>query len=201
MNAYHVKQRSRIRLLQVSGGIVVAMILFTQPLIVGRSHQHVEMFGLSLLVVCIAGRIWSTLYIGSKKNRELVTVGPYSITRNPLYLSSTIGAAGIGLVFGSVAVAAGLAIVSYGILRSAAKREAAHLREIFGRTYKAYAARTPLFWPRLSLYRDWNDVTFDPKALYRTFIDSLLFLIALPVHELIEYLQAAGTLPILVRIF
>ncbi|MGO7726914.1 hypothetical protein ACC713_12320 [Rhizobium johnstonii] len=41
-------------------------------------------FGTLLIAFGIIGRIWSTIYIGGRKNSALVTQGPYSITRNPL---------------------------------------------------------------------------------------------------------------------
>ena len=39
-----------------------------------------------MILICILGRTWATLYIGGQKQRELVTKGPYSVVRNPLYL-------------------------------------------------------------------------------------------------------------------
>ena len=85
MRTERFSQRSRIHLLQAGSVLLVAVILLTQPLLVGRVHTFIEMVGVTLAIVCIGGRLWSCLYIGSRKNRELVTTGPYSITRNPLY--------------------------------------------------------------------------------------------------------------------
>ena len=200
MSFLPVHQRTRIHVLQAAGIFTAPAILLTQPLVMGLAHEVIEMTGIALVLACIAGRMWSSLYIGSKKNREIVTTGPYSITRNPLYLFSTIGAVGIGLMFGSVVAAVGLGLVAYGILVTTAHREAEDLRMIFGSRYEAYRRDTPLFWPKLSLYRDSEEIAFSPKALRRTFIDSLLFLAAFPIIEGIEHLQADGVLPILARI-
>jgi protein-S-isoprenylcysteine O-methyltransferase Ste14 len=201
MRSLPVKQRPRIHLLQAGGVLLAAAILFTQPLVAGHAHEFIEMTGLALVLVCIAGRMWSALYIGARKNRELVMAGPYSITRNPLYLFSTIGAVGVGLMFGSVAAALVLGLVAYGVLVSTASKEAEHLRAVFGSRYEAYARATPAFWPKLSLYRDAEAMAVDLKALRRTFVDSLLFLAAFPAIEAVEHLQANGVLPILTRIF
>ncbi|HEY9212134.1 MAG TPA: isoprenylcysteine carboxylmethyltransferase family protein, partial [Ancylobacter sp.] len=46
--------------------------------------------GLCLIMAAVIGRLWATLYIGGRKNASLVTAGPYSITRNPLYCFSII---------------------------------------------------------------------------------------------------------------
>ena len=145
MRSLPVKQRPRIHLLQAGGVLIATAILLTQPLLAGQTHEFIEMAGLGLVLVCIAGRMWSALYIGSKKNRELVTAGPYSITRNPLYLFSTVGAVGVGLMFGSVAAALGLGLVAYFILIATANKESEHLRTLFGPRYEDYASATPLF--------------------------------------------------------
>src|SRR5690606_41067661 len=44
--------------------------------------------GLVLILACIAGRCWASLYVGGRKNQELVTAGPYAHMRNPLYFFS-----------------------------------------------------------------------------------------------------------------
>ncbi|MEX2166820.1 MAG: isoprenylcysteine carboxylmethyltransferase family protein [Methyloceanibacter sp.] len=200
MRVLPVKQRTRIHAFQAGGILLATVFLLTQPVLVGQAHELLEMTGLGLVAICVAGRVWSSLYIGSRKNRVLVTSGPYSITRNPLYLFSTIGAVGIGLIFGSIAAALGLGLLAYGVFMVTATKEAEHLSAIFGSRYDAYARQTPLFWPNVFHYRDLPEVAFSPKALRRTFVDGLLFLAAFPAIEAIEHLQTDGTLPILMRV-
>ena len=195
-----VNQRSRIRILQIAGLSAAAALPFSHPSLSGDGHEAIELIGLMLVLVCICGRMWSILYIGSNKNRDLVTTGPYSMTRNPLYFFSTLGAAGIGLFVGSLVLTLGLTVAVYVVLAMTATREAAYLESLFGTRYRDYALETPLFWPRLSLYGDVGDVTFSPAALRRTFLDGLLFLAALPAIEIIEWLQEAGYIPVLFRL-
>ena len=45
----------------------------------------------------MVGRIWCLTYSSGYKSSELVTQGPYSVSRNPLYFFSFIGLIGIGL--------------------------------------------------------------------------------------------------------
>jgi protein-S-isoprenylcysteine O-methyltransferase Ste14 len=200
MTALHVNQRARIHALQAGGVVLATAVFLTQPVLAGRAHEFIEMAGLTLVALCVAGRMWSSLYIGARKNRELVTHGPYSITRNPLYFFSTLGAVGLGLIFGSIAAALGLGLIAYGVFTVTAKKEAKHLRSVFGWRYGAYARATPAFWPNIWLYRDPPEMAFSPKALRRTFADSLLFLAAFPAIEAIEHLQEHGVLPILMRL-
>jgi protein-S-isoprenylcysteine O-methyltransferase Ste14 len=163
-------------------------------------HEFVEAVGISLIGVAIIGRLWCTLYIGGRKAAELVQDGPYSITRNPLYLFSSIGAAGAGAQTGSVSIALFFFVVTAVAFTFVARREERLLSGIFGDSFAAYCARVPRFFPKLSLYRDSATVTVVPKRLYTTFIDSLVFFTAFPFFEFIEWLQLHHYLPILLRL-
>jgi protein-S-isoprenylcysteine O-methyltransferase Ste14 len=196
-----VNQAIRIRILQAGGLVLAASVLLAQPALAGNLHEMIEMVGFSLVLACIGGRMWSILYIGSKKNRELMTSGPYSMTRNPLYFFSTLGAVGIGLMIGSLLLALALGLAVTLVLNATAAKEAEHLEALFGPAYAEYARQTPMFWPKPSLYRDRPEIAFSPGALKRTFLDGLIFLMAFPIIEGIEYLQTEGFLPILYRLF
>lgn len=201
MRTEPVHQRRRIHTLQFAALASLPLILLAQPALEGGAHEFIEIAGVALAFVCIVGRMWSILYVGSKKNKELVTSGPYSMTRNPLYFFSCIGAVGIGLMYGSVLVALLLGGIAYLVLSTTASKESAYLQTMFGPAYDAYARRTPMFWPKPALYEDAQEVYFSPKALKKTVLDGALFLAAFPIIETIEYLQAAGYLPILMRVF
>ncbi|WP_442581577.1 methyltransferase family protein [Mesorhizobium sp. ASY16-5R] len=191
-------QKNRIRLLQAGALLSTAPILVAAPAFSGDGSDTIEKIGVALVLLCVVGRMWSILYIGSRKNRDLVTVGPYSMTRNPLYFFSVVGAMGIGLFIGSLVVTLVLGLAAYLVLVVTAGKEARHLETLFGDRYRSYASRTPVFWPRPSLYREPDEVAFSPSALRRTFLDGLLFISALPAVEMMEYLKEnAGYLPML----
>lgn len=65
--------------------------------------------GLLLTGVAAAGRLWCSFYIAGRKNRTLVTDGPYSLCRNPLYLFSLLGATGAVMAAGMFSVTLALA--------------------------------------------------------------------------------------------
>jgi len=201
MRQQPLNQRLRIHLIQAGATIAAAALLLARPVLDGQTHELIEMAGFGLVLICVAGRMWSILYIGARKNRDLTTLGPYSMTRNPLYLFSTIGAVGVGLIYGSLTVAALLGALSYLAFLVTARKEADHLQHLFGARYEAYAARTPLFWPNPALYHDTAEMAFSPDALRRTFLDGLLFLAIFPAMEFLEYLQSSQLLPTLFRFF
>jgi len=201
MTSQPVNQKTRVRILQAGGLALAAILLFAHPALSGDGHEAVEIVATALVLVCILGRMWSILFIGSRKNTELVTTGPYSMSRNPLYVFSVVGAVGVGLFVGSLTLALVLGLAAYIVLSITARKEAVHLEALFGDRYREYAQRTPLFWPRPSLYQEDREVTFSPGALRSTFLDGLIFVAVFPAIELIEHLQEAGRLPILFTLF
>nr|WP_188821853.1 isoprenylcysteine carboxylmethyltransferase family protein [Brucella endophytica] len=160
----------------------------------------VETFGIGLMAMAVIGRLWSTLYIGGRKNGELVAAGPYSITRNPLYLFSAIGAAGAGAQTGSIVVTLAFAVATWGIFAIVIRREEKYLRQAFDEYYADYCMRVPRFLPRWSAFTDADWVMASPKRLYATFFDSLVFFTAVPLSEGIEWLQEYGVVPVVLRL-
>lgn len=201
--AGNVSQTRRIATIKAVALVVAALILVSHHPWDRDSFagNAIRATGICLIMAAVLGRLWSTLYIGGRKNACLVTTGPYSITRNPLYCFSILGAAGIGLVFGSLVIATILSGSIAGVLTAAARSEAALLGQRFGASYEAYAARVPLLWPRLSLYRDADVPSFQPWALRRALRDGLLFLLAAPTAELVTHVKRAGLLPQLIALF
>jgi protein-S-isoprenylcysteine O-methyltransferase Ste14 len=83
-----------------------------------------------------------------RKLETLTTSGPYAWTRNPLYLGSSLLAAGFAIAGGSLWSA--LVIAAYFLIFYPAvmKKEEAELHGRYGKAFDDYAARVPLFWPR-----------------------------------------------------
>lgn len=166
----------------------------------GEWHERVEAVGFVAMILSIVGRAWCSLYIGGRKKAEIVDRGPYSITRNPLYVFSYIGAFGIGAQSGSVTIGLGFVLAAMAVFYLTVKREEAFLEREFGAVYTAYKARTPRFWPRFSLWRDEEELTIRPSLFVTTIRDGLVFLLAIPIFELIDAGQAAHWLRILLHL-
>ncbi|NKM33790.1 methyltransferase family protein [Rhizobium laguerreae] len=151
-------------------------------------------FGTLLIAFGIIGRIWSTIYIGGRKNSALVTEGPYSITRNPLYLFSLCMIGGVCLVFGSLLFTGIFTLLAYLVFRYTAKREAVYLSHLLAEPYAEYARRTPLFWPNFSKFEWGQAPVISNRALLVTSRDSLFTITMIPFSELVEYLRESGLL-------
>jgi protein-S-isoprenylcysteine O-methyltransferase Ste14 len=102
---------------------------------------------LLLVIPGVALRAYAAGYV--QKNRELTQTGPYSHTRNPLYLGSMLIAAGFVVALGSwpfaIVVAAGFAIIYIPVIAS----EERYLRGVFA-DFDDYCRRVPRLIPRLT---------------------------------------------------
>lgn len=163
-------------------------------------HEGLEALGLALIAICIIGRAWCSLYIGGRKKAEIVDRGPYSITRNPLYVFSFMGAFGMGALTGSATIAVMFLLIAVAVFAATVRREEAWLSSTFGEVYAAYVARTPRFWPNLSLWRDGDTLEIRPAFFLRTLLDGVVMVIAYPLFEAIEYLQDIGWIRILLSL-
>lgn len=166
----------------------------------GELHEAAEAFGLALIIICIVGRAWCSLYIGGRKKAEIVDRGPYSVSRNPLYIFSFMGAFGIGAQTGSLTLAALFVLLAVVVFYFTVKREEAWLSEAFGQTYADYCARTPRFGPDFSKWRDEGMLEIRPRFFLTTLRDGLVFLLAVPLFESVEKLQDIGWLTTLLHL-
>jgi protein-S-isoprenylcysteine O-methyltransferase Ste14 len=201
---FDLQQVQRIRKLAVLVALIglVGASLVTQSSdgVHGEWHERVEVIGLVAIVLSIVGRAWCSLYIGGRKKSEIVDRGPYSITRNPLYVFSYIGAFGIGAQSGSATIGFAFVLAAMVVFYMTVKREEAFLEREFGAVYAAYKARTPRFWPRFSLWRDEEQLSIRPALFVTTILDGLIFLLAVPVFELIDVGQASGWLQVMAHL-
>jgi protein-S-isoprenylcysteine O-methyltransferase Ste14 len=198
----HTVQTVRKLVLFAIAAIGVVLFAVTESIFPGGGtiHEMIEWAGIVCIVVCILGRTWASLYIGGRKIEEFVQTGPYSLTRNPLYFFSFVGAAGIGAQTGSIVLALICAALAYVVFFVVVRQEEQVLAARYGEAYRGYLSRVPRFIPKPSLWRDEQTLTIRPPRVLMTFADALLFLLAVPLAELFEYLQESGVIPILLRL-
>jgi protein-S-isoprenylcysteine O-methyltransferase Ste14 len=177
-----------------------ALFFFTGSLWSYAVHETIRWIGVGLIFICISGRTWCSLYIGGRKTHELVTTGPYSVSRNPLYVFSVIGAIGVGAQFGAVSVAVLAGICAWLVHILVVKQEERLLLAEHGEVYAKYLAEVPRFFPRFSLWRNVEVLEVLPRTVTRTYVDACLFLAAIPVAEALDILHNLGLLRVFLRL-
>ena len=149
-------------------------------------HLVMEYAGYLCLIVAALGRLWSYAQIGGRKNLHLCREGPYSITRNPLYLFSFVGVVGAGLALQNMPlllVTAGGFLVYYHFVIRAEERR---LRALFGAAFVSYCAEVPRFWPRHLRVRQPDTITLPTKLFNRNLAEIFWFLALIVGIEVID---------------
>jgi protein-S-isoprenylcysteine O-methyltransferase Ste14 len=103
-------------------------------------------YGAMVTLLGEAIRLWAAGHL--EKSREVTRSGPYRWTRHPLYLGSSIIAAGVAIASGSWIAAALIGAYVATTIPAAILSEEAHLRQKFGAEYDAYAASQSTPMPR-----------------------------------------------------
>jgi protein-S-isoprenylcysteine O-methyltransferase Ste14 len=137
------------RRIRVPLGFVTAAVFLLE---VARSAPHPAAIAWSLALVLPGLALRAAASGTVKKNRELTVTGPYAYTRNPLYLGSSLIAAGFALALLSWPVAllvlGGFAAIYVPVILS----EERFLRATFA-GFDDYCRRVPRFIPRCTAAR------------------------------------------------
>jgi protein-S-isoprenylcysteine O-methyltransferase Ste14 len=187
-----IQRVQRIRkavLLAAILGVIGLSMATTPALSGGAAHGVILGAGVIALVVAIVGRAWCSLYIGGRKKSEIVDCGPYSVSRNPLYVFSFLGAFGMGAQTGSLMLAGLFTAIAVAVFLATVRREEAWLLGTFGEDYRRYLDSTPRFWPRWSGWRDAPGLTVAPEYFLTTLRDGSAMLLAVPLFWVITALH------------
>jgi len=145
-----------------------------------------ETVGFLLLAIAALGRIWCLSYIAGMKNELLITEGPYSVTRNPLYAFNFLGMIGLGFTIENpplaLLLACGFALFYPSVVRS----EEARLKQVFGDAFAAYCAATPRWLPKWSAYHEPESLTISPCRFRMSLFNAMWFLWVFMLWEIIE---------------
>jgi len=166
--------------------------------------------GLFLVAVLLVGvgalgRMWCSSYIAGRKNAELVTGGPYSVCRNPLYFFSLLGAVGLGFATGTFTIPAlialGFALKYPGTIRG----EEEYLAKRHGEPFAKYTREVPRFWPRWSLLQEPEKYEMNPRTFRKHLGSVVWFIWALGLLPLllegVRYGQSQGWLKVLTTLY
>lgn len=178
----------RIGVSRIFGFAFAGAVLFTGSRWQGTfAADLMFLVGLMLAAVGMVGRIWCLVYSSGYKSSQLVTAGPYVISRNPLYFFSLVGLVGIGLSTATVTLTVFVILFFWAVYPSVIQGEEAFLREKFGERYTDYCDRTPRFFPSWGKLTEPDHYEVRPKTL-RQSLGGVLWFIGLPalIHLLME---------------
>lgn len=181
------------------------LVLSLLPLLLFSHHRYGEdtvldtllgAAGLAMLVLAATGRIWASLYLAGRKDRELVVEGPYSIVRNPLYFFSLVGFLGAGLAFESFTVAALLATIFTVAHWPTIRQEEARLASLFGERYRRYCREVPAFIPRLRKTAAPEAISVKTDLFCLALREAALIPMVFVIADLLEWAKLSGILPV-----
>jgi protein-S-isoprenylcysteine O-methyltransferase Ste14 len=104
-------------------------------------------------------RWWATLFIGGRKHGELITAGPYSMCRNPLYLGTLLIAFSVALFLQSLTLLLTMLVVAAIYLWITVPIEERRLQKIYGERFTSYCQRVPRVIPNFALYHSPAELT------------------------------------------
>jgi protein-S-isoprenylcysteine O-methyltransferase Ste14 len=132
-------------------GVMLLAVALTERSLHG-SAAGLVLYGLGSLAItsAVLGRLWCYVYNAGNRDRVVITEGPYSLCRNPIYGFSILASAGVGLIAQSLLLAVlfgGAATLFYlHIIRG----EEAKMSHLHGATYERYLGTTQRMIPSLA---------------------------------------------------
>ena len=108
-------------------------------------------------------QIWS--FATLDKNQSIVTTGPYSLMRNPMYIGRFFLLGGCLLLIGRIWILILFTVLYYFYMINRVRREETRLHEIFGNEYVSYCSRVKRFVPSFKQF-NWKSLrTFKWRLL------------------------------------
>jgi protein-S-isoprenylcysteine O-methyltransferase Ste14 len=192
----------RIRITQTWSVIVLlAVALSERPGTGTTAGELLSLLGLALMMAAALGRLWTSAHIAGHKDARLITFGPYSLCRHPLYALSLLGGAGVGLAARSFTLtAATLAVLTVLHLR-AMRAEDRGLLARHGQTFEAYARRVPALLPSWRHHEVGEETVLNLRVYRKAFLDAGTFVLYYLLIQLLETGRAAGLWPTLMRLW
>ena len=158
-------------------------------------------FAVILAGMASFGRLWCSLYIAGYKTEKLITEGPYSMCRNPLYFFSMIGGLGVGLATGTFLIPIIILFAFAAHYPFVIRSEELKLKQLFKDEYENYLHNVPMFFPRLSFLREPEGYMVRPIVFRRHMFDNIWFIWLLGIMQIIEALHKLGILPVIFKLY
>jgi protein-S-isoprenylcysteine O-methyltransferase Ste14 len=158
-------------------GLVAATAIVGPREVGAGAYYTTGIAGFLCVALACLGRIWCSVFIAGHKDELLVTRGPYSLLRHPLYAFSMLGALGLGLTSRSWLLAITVIVLIAALVVYAASCEEQFLAEQFPEEFQAYVAAVPhKWWPSALRSVLPENLDVRPAVLWKSFLDAGAFL-------------------------
>jgi protein-S-isoprenylcysteine O-methyltransferase Ste14 len=154
--------------------------------------------GIVLAGIASMGRLWCSVYIAGYKTDKLITQGPYSMCRNPLYFFSLLGALGVGFATGTFLFPLLILIAFCWYYHFVIKSEEAGLMKMHRSEFEIYLKKVPRFFPKISLLQEPDEYIVKP-IVFKEHIFSALWFVWFP--GIIAFIKGLHDIKILPTIF
>jgi len=125
---------------------------YTLELTTTESLQ-MSILGFVMVVLGSFGRIWASLYIEGNKTKNLITAGPFSMVRNPLYFFSLIVFIGFSLALKAIYLPFAFLLIFVIFHVPTIDNEEKKLQDIHGEKFTSYVKSTPRLIPNIFKYK------------------------------------------------
>jgi protein-S-isoprenylcysteine O-methyltransferase Ste14 len=172
-------EKLRIRISQIFACLLFVLICVSSSLWEDKApFATTVMFFLGAVLAGLAslGRLWCSVYIAGYKKERLVTLGPYSMCRNPLYFFSLVGALGVGLASETLLIPLVILIAFVGYYSLVIKAEEAELMRLHKNEFEIYMKEVPRFFPKISLLKESEEYIMNPKVFKMHMFNSFWFI-------------------------
>ena len=191
----------RVRLLTALYAASIGIVACSErDLLPGAAGRVLQLAGLACIVLAALWRIWTSVFIAGFKDATLVTTGPYSACRHPLYAGSLLLALGTGLASRSLVLIFALPTISAWLHSRAIAEEERFLAGLHSAAYEEYRRRVPMLWPDWTHYEVPAHLVIQPPILRKAFFDAGAMLAAWALIVVADRLQTGGVLPALLRL-
>jgi protein-S-isoprenylcysteine O-methyltransferase Ste14 len=197
-------EKLRIRISQIFAGLLVVLICISSSLWEDKAPFATTVmffFGAILAGLASMGRLWCSVYIAGYKKEHLVTQGPYSMCRNPLYFFSLLGALGVGLASETLLVPLVILVAFAGYYPIVIKAEEAELIRLHKSEFEIYMKEVPRFFPKISLLKESEKYIMNPIVFKRHMFSAFWFIWFVGILEIIEELHELKVLPTIFKIY
>jgi protein-S-isoprenylcysteine O-methyltransferase Ste14 len=197
-------EKLRLIISKIFVGFLFALVIFSSSLWEDKAPFVTSLlFFLGAFLVGIAsmGRLWCSVYIAGYKKGHLVTQGPYSMCRNPLYFFSLVGGLGVGFASETLLIPLLILIAFVGYYPFVIKSEEAEMIKLHKNEYENYLKSVPVFFPKISLLSEPQEYTVKPIIFRQHMFDTLLFIWLLGIMVVLQELHELKIIPALFKTF